>query len=417
MWGLPPGSHVDVDVFLAGVHPEDRPRVEAAIVACTDPLGDGVYHLTYRVIGIADGVERWVSTHGQTIFEDNRPVAFIGAALDISNQKLSEERLRASEERFRQFAEHSSNVLWILDTRTMQLEYLNPIFETVWGQSPERMLGDYARWGESIHPEDRAHVLDTIGRVRQGEGATIEYRIVRPDGSVRWIRDTVFSVRDELGSVLRVGGIAQDITTQNSSIVYVVDADETSRQRLMILLQRAGYDVKAFASGRAFLEVVPALMPGCVVLDIDSPEAGGTTIPGELKARRIALPVIVTGKSGGDVKIAVQAMKAGAVEWLETPYEADELLAAIADAMASTQDTARMDRAAELARARIALMSSREREVLAGVIAGETNKVIGRRLGISPRTVESHRAHVMQQLGARTLPELVLLATAAGIRP
>ena len=127
MWGLPPDAHVDEEVFLSGIHPEDRPRVEAAIAQCSDPAGPGIYAIEYRVIGIEDGVERWVSTHGRTTFENGRPVGFIGAALDITARKRAEAALRESEERFRQFAENSSNTLWILNFETMNLEYLSPL--------------------------------------------------------------------------------------------------------------------------------------------------------------------------------------------------------------------------------------------------------------------------------------------------
>jgi PAS domain S-box-containing protein len=99
MWGLPPRAPVDFWVFLSGIHPDDRARVEAAIAACTDPAGDGVYHIEFRVIGNETGVERWVSTHGQTFFEERRPVAFIGAVLDITERKRADERLRESEQR------------------------------------------------------------------------------------------------------------------------------------------------------------------------------------------------------------------------------------------------------------------------------------------------------------------------------
>ena len=97
IWGLPPGTHVSTEVFLSGIHPDDRARVEAALVARADPTGDGIYHLEYRVIGIKDGVERWVSVYGQTAFKEGQPVSFIGAVLDITERKRAEERLRASE--------------------------------------------------------------------------------------------------------------------------------------------------------------------------------------------------------------------------------------------------------------------------------------------------------------------------------
>jgi FixJ family two-component response regulator len=256
-----------------------------------------------------------------------------------------------------------------------------------------------------------------LERVRQGEVVTQEYRIVRPDGAVRWIRDTCFPIRDERGRVRQAGGIAQDVTKHTGSLVYVVDADEDSRRRLSLLLRGAGYEAKAFASARAFLEAVPALVPGCVVLDTRAPAAGGLAIPRELKARRVDLPIIVAGSGGGDVGTGVRAMKAGAVDWLEAPCEAEALLPAVASAMAGIRDAAEADRAAELARARVATMSVREREVLDGLLAGGTSKTIARDLGISPRTVENHRAHLMERLGARTLPEAVLMAAAAGLRP
>jgi PAS domain S-box-containing protein len=543
MWGLPPGAHVDIDVFFAGLHPQDRPRIEAAIAACIDPAGDGVYSIEYRVVGIEDGAERWVSTYGQTSFENGRPVAFIGAALDITKRKKAEERLRQSEaylsailqqlpvgvgvfdvngrlalgneafqryvgdemasraapprwrsfrqdgstvpqaaypteralrgettipgmellhtsegggelwtrvsgaplrdgsgaitgavttiqdidqqrrrdaalreseERFRQFAEHSTDVLWILDAEDMRLEYVSPAFETIWGEPLEAKLKDGVRWGETICPEDRPDAFKALDRVLAGETAVDEYRIIRLDGTVRWIRDTLFPICDEYGLVRRVGGIAEDITRHTPSQVYVVDSNESSRQSLSLMLRGAGYDVNAFNSARAFLKIAAVLVSGCVVLDIRAAKAGGPSIPKELKARRSALPVIVIGSSQGQVAHAVQAMRAGAVDWLEAPFERDTLLTAVASAFADIRSLTQADRKIEIARARIAEMTARERDVLAGLMAGDTNKEIARRLGISPRTVEVHRARVMERLGVRTLPEAVLLAASTG---
>jgi FixJ family two-component response regulator len=163
--------------------------------------------------------------------------------------------------------------------------------------------------------------------------------------------------------------------------------------------------------------VAPALTAGCVLLDVRSPEAGDLAVARELKARRVDLPVIATGERRGDARLGVAAMKAGAVDFLETPCEPEALLGAVASALADIRRAAERDGEAALARVRLTGISAREREVLEGLLAGGTNKTIARDLGISPRTVEFHRAHVMERLGARTLPEAVLVAAAAGLRP
>jgi PAS domain S-box-containing protein len=328
----------------------------------------------------------------------------------------AETALRDSEARFRQFAEHSSTVLWIHDLETNQMEYISPAYEAIWGEPVEVALHDTGHWIKTLHPDDRDRASTTIERVQRGEEGTHEYHIIRPDGGVRWIRDTFFPIRDEQGRIRRAGGIAQDLTQHDGSLVYVVDGDEASRQRLCLALQGAGYEVKAFASAKAFLEVAPVLVPGCVVLDIRHPEADGLTIPKEMKARRASLPVIVIGEAGRNVAVGVQAMKAGAVDFLDVPYRPDQLLDALAAAQATILERAERDQATERVRVLVATLPAREREVLDGLLAGGTNKTIARDLGISPRTVEAHRARIMERLGAQSLPELVRIAVAAGLQ-
>jgi PAS domain S-box-containing protein len=327
----------------------------------------------------------------------------------------AEAALRDSEERFRQFAEHSTDVLWILDAGTMKMEYVSPAYERVWGRSPGTLL-DRSQWIESIHPDDRERALQATESVLQGETVLKEYRIVRPDGSMRYIHATVFPIFGEHGEVQRIAGIARDITQHDGSMVYAVDGDEASRRELGLLLQGAGYEVKMFASASAFLEVAPVLLPGCVVVDIRTPEAGGLTIPRELKARRTGLPVIVTGEARADIAVGVQAMKAGAVDFLDVSYRPEQLLEALAGAQVGIREAAERNEAVELAKARIAALPVREREVLDGLLAGGTNKMIARNLGLSPRTVEAHRARIMERLGAQSLPELVQIAVAAGLQ-
>ncbi|MFL4990930.1 MAG: PAS domain-containing protein, partial [Microvirga sp.] len=296
------------------------------------------------------------------------------------------------------------------------LEYLSPAFEVILGETIESTLGDPSRWSRFVHPDDRERARGAVDLVRLGEAITEEFRIIRSDGAVRWIRNTYFPIRDAQGRIRRAGGIAQDITRHDGRFVYVVDAEETAHRGLSHLLRDAGYRVRAFSSGKSFLEAAPALAAGCVVLDICRSGAGGLVIPRELKARRIGLPVIVLGDAKGDVTFGVQVMKAGAVDFLPVPYGSDQLLAAVASAAASTREGDEQNQEADWARRRIAAMSEREREVLAGLLAGQTNKEIGRDIGLSPRTVETHRAHVMQRLGVQTLSQAVLIAASAGFQ-
>ncbi|MFC0373477.1 ATP-binding protein, partial [Methylobacterium isbiliense] len=250
MWGLAPDAHVDHGVWLSAIHLDDRPQVEEAVARCTDPAGDGVYHVEYRVIGIEDSVERWVSTYGRTTFENGRPVEFTGAVLEVTERKRAEAALRESEERFRRFAAHTANVLWLVDLQSGQLDYLSPAFAQVWGMPAEHMP-DVAGWLASLHPEDREGAARALERVSRGETLVLRYRILRAsDGAVRRIRDTFFPIPGIDGHIRFVGGIAQDVTTDTALRAYVVAAGDQARHGLAAALQAAGYEVQAFASGQ-----------------------------------------------------------------------------------------------------------------------------------------------------------------------
>ena len=248
---------------------------------------------------------------------------WIGIASDSHAHREVEAALRSSQELFRQFAEHSTDVLWILDAATLRAEYLSPAFEKVWGLprgalagSPERNSRDI--WLETVHPEDRGPAAEAMARVREGEVSVTEYRITRADGAVRRIRDTFFPIRDAASRVSRVAGIAKDVTQHEGSDVYIVDGEPAWHSRLSRLLEDAGYRATVFGTVGGFLEAAPALVPGCVLLNLAQPEAPALAVPRELKARRLALPVIVTSQCH-DVGMAVRAMKAGAADFLPAP--------------------------------------------------------------------------------------------------
>ena len=199
-------------------------------------------------------------------------------------------------------------------------------------------------------------------------------------------------------------------------IVFLVDDDEAVRRSLALLLGSFGYATASFASAEALLDAAPLPAPGCLIVDVRMPGMDGLTLQGELVARGIVHPVIVvTGHA--DVPLAVRAMKAGAVDLIEKPYDAEEILRAVRAALARMEDVRQHQAAADSASARIALLTPREQEVLVHLVDGRANKAIAYALGISPRTVEIHRANVMEKLGCRSLAEVVRTALAAGIVP
>jgi two-component system response regulator FixJ len=197
------------------------------------------------------------------------------------------------------------------------------------------------------------------------------------------------------------------------AVVHVIDDDEAMRDSLAFLLTTAGLASRTYDSALAFLEALPAAAPGCVVTDIRMPEMNGLELARRLKELDAPHPIIViTGH--GDVPLAVEAMKAGVVDFLEKPFDDDALLASIRAALASRDEAGGAHEEKRRFEAMLAGLSPRETEVLRGVLAGKQNKVIAFDLGISPRTVEVYRANVMTKTGASGVSELVRMALLAG---
>lgn len=197
----------------------------------------------------------------------------------------------------------------------------------------------------------------------------------------------------------------------NERIVHIVEDDAAVRRSLERLLDSAGLTPVLYESALVFLDAIPRLSTGCVLLDVRMPEMDGLELQARLNGLGFRLPIIVmTGH--GDVQTAVRAMKAGAQDFIEKPFEDERLLAAIDQALALSRQVSREHEAAE-AREKTAALSPREREVLEGMIAGRPNKIIAYDLGISVRTVEVHRARMMERLGTRSTAEAIRIAVMA----
>ena len=199
------------------------------------------------------------------------------------------------------------------------------------------------------------------------------------------------------------------------NIVYIVDDDEAARDSLATLLISAGLQTKTFASGQQFLWEAKSLEPGCLISDIRMQEMGGITLLHQLKVLKLNFPVVLlTGY--GDIKMAVQAIKSGAFDFIEKPYDDETILAAVRRAQKEWNEGQESAALANIAKKRLSSLSGREREVFERLVAGLPNKQIARDLEISPRTVEFHRSHVMAKMQAGGISELVRLALLAGLR-
>jgi two-component system response regulator FixJ len=196
--------------------------------------------------------------------------------------------------------------------------------------------------------------------------------------------------------------------------VHVVDDDDAARDSLAFLFRTADVEVRTYASPTEFLAAAPSLKGGCVVTDVRMPQMNGIELLRRLRALDLALPVIVmTGH--GDIPLAVEAMKAGAVDFFEKPFSDDAMLAAVRRALGRQREDRAREAERDAVKERLASLSARERQVLEGLVAGKANKNIAFDLGISARTVEIYRANVMTKMQAASLSELVRMALGVGI--
>jgi two-component system response regulator FixJ len=202
----------------------------------------------------------------------------------------------------------------------------------------------------------------------------------------------------------------------SSAVVHLIDDDEDVRRALAFLLSTAGHAVRVHESAAHFLANLSDLQPGCIVSDVRMPGIDGLELQRRLKELSVDMPmVIMTGHA--DVPLAVQAMKAGAIDFLEKPFDDELLLSAIRIALNQHENNGQTGAEIAQIQAKIDGLSSRERQVLEGLLAGHPNKTIAFDLGLSSRTVEVHRANVMTKMGADSLSDLVRMGLLAKLMP
>jgi two-component system response regulator FixJ len=196
-----------------------------------------------------------------------------------------------------------------------------------------------------------------------------------------------------------------------SFVVHIVDDDEAVRQSLAFLLSTAGIPVRVYESATSFLAALSTLQPGCLITDVRMPDMTGIELLQQLRDKDVKLPVIViTGH--GDIPLAVEAMKCGALDFIEKPFAEESILRAVRAAEDRAKKLGRQSEEETQVASRLGSLSERERQVLEGLVAGHANKIIAHELGISPRTVEVYRANVMTKMQAKSLSELIRMTLA-----
>lgn len=222
------------------IHPEDREPMRERIRQALATRS--MFEFEHRVRR-PDGSVRWVSSRALPIYDQQgRIVEWLGTAKDITARRQAEEALRLSEQRFRQFAEASPDVLWIRDAPSLRMEYLSPAFEQVYERPREQQLGEgVGEWSDLIHPDDRRAAMAAVERVRHGEPVRHEFRLQMPDGHTRWIENTDFPLLDASGRVQRIAGFAKDVTEQRetSARLNVLVSELQHRTRNLIAVIRS----------------------------------------------------------------------------------------------------------------------------------------------------------------------------------
>ncbi len=211
IFGLPRGSFAGTyGAYLALVHPDDRNAVTQAVTHTVE--GGAVFDIEHRVIGPDQSV-RWLACKGEVLRDETgQALRMLGTVHEITERKRAEEVLRQTQEQFRQLAENIREVFWMTNPEKNQMLYISPGYEDIWGRTCQSLYASPRSWLEAIHPDDRARVF-AAATTKQVSGAyDEEYRIVRPDGSIRWIWDRAFPIRDAAGTIYRIAGIAEDIT-------------------------------------------------------------------------------------------------------------------------------------------------------------------------------------------------------------
>ena len=239
LFGLEPGEFDgSFEMFAARLHPDDRDRVLAAVDRAVTNGED--YDIEFRVV-YGNGKIRWALSQGKVFYDQHgQPIQMAGIDLDITERKGSAQSLRDSEERFRQLAENIDAVFWIREVPENRVSYVSPAYQKLWGLNPQELYQGQQAWLDRIHPEDRESTQRAFHEKAVAGKFDQEYRIILPNGSIRWVHDRCFPLRDETGEIYRFAGIAEDISARKQAEQALRDSEERFRTSVENMLDCFG---------------------------------------------------------------------------------------------------------------------------------------------------------------------------------
>lgn len=358
----------------------------------------------------ADGRVHWFMVSATPIRDGEGLITgWFGSAVDIDEWRRAADRMTDREEMLHRFYESDETLMWVGLADSREIQALNPDCSASWGL-PSRAGVAWETWIKLAHPDDRAQLSTLFDKAAAGEVAQARFRSASDAGRVRRFHITAFAMPGSSSGGRRVGGMVVEVPSAEDPRIYLIDPRQGSRNAMAHGLAREGFRVRTFDDAAEFQRIASDLAPGCVAVALRDDLDSTLKLAAALRRDR-RLPWIVFGDMSGRLEDVVQLMKLGAADILNAPDPDGVAVAAyaiLAVAFGRSTDPAPSD-----ARQKVDRLSARERQVLDGLVAGGTNKSIAKDLNLSPRTIETHRAHLMDRLGVNTLAELIKLTAGA----
>jgi PAS domain S-box-containing protein len=356
----------------------------------------------------ADGRVHWFMVSATPILDDAGLITgWFGSAADIDEWRRAADELTDRDELLHRFSESEEALMWVGEASTRKIQALNRDCAEAWSLPPNPGGVNWETWIQFAHPDDRPQLSIVFDQAAAGEVAQARFRSAPTAPRMRRYHVTAFAMPGETTG-RRVGGMIVEVASADDPKVYLIDPRLGSRNAMSHGLTRKGFRVRTFDDAAEFQKIAGDLAPGCVVVAVREDVEPIAKLAAALKRDR-RLPWIAFGDLSGRLEDAVALMKLGARDILNAPTS-DEVASAGNAALAVAFGKRSEPPQGNGGQRKIDQLSPRERQVLEGLVAGGTNKSIAKDLNLSPRTVETHRAHLMDRLGVGTLAELIKLA-------